>query len=267
MAHLIDLPVELLYELELYAASSALPRACKALYEVFKAAPASYRAQYLVARIDQSLTREHAITKILRFPLCNQAVLEAYLGMTTREAELWKCQVPELPRRLFRSLSAPSVSNFISAPGRAKGSPQWTERDHPLPFLRYLYSCPHILPPAVNSHDGYALTKAVQSGFIPLVRFLLHQGATPDWKNNLAVSIAIHRKDLRLVKMLVERVETRQLPEGKRTQGKRRRLEDRLVVTPEMLRAAVKCKAQDIVEYFTKEKGCIPDMQTLLMMQ
>ena len=261
----------MVYELELYAISPALPQTCKTLYQVFSAAPASYRAQYLIACIDQSRTREHTITKILRYPLCNQEVLEAYLRMSTRDTESWKRQVPELPRRLFRSLSAQSTSNpNIRAHGRAcsaTGTQQWTERDHPLPFLRYLYSCPHIRPPAVNSHDGYALTKAVQSGFVALVRFLLDHGATPDWKDNLAVSIAIHRKDLRLVKMLVERVETGQSPEGKRTRSKRRRLEDRLAVTPAMLRVAVKYKAQDIVEYFTREKGCIPDMQTLLMMQ
>ena len=197
--------------------------------------------------------------------------------MSTREtADSWKRQAPELPRRLFRSLSAQPTStsnpNIRAHCGRARsatgtGTRPWTERDHPLPFLRYLYSCPHIHPPAVNSHDGYALTKAVQSGFVALVRFLLDHGATPDWKDNLAVSIAIHRKDLRLVRMLVERVETGLSPERKRTRSKRRRLEDRLAVTPAMLRAAVKCKAQDIVEYFTREKGCIPDMQTLLMMQ
>ena len=260
----------MLYELELYAVSPALPQTCKTLYDIFNAAPASYRAQYLIACTDESRTRNHTVTKILRYPLCNQEVLEAYVRMRTKEIESWKHQVPELPRRLFRSLSAQSTSNCTRAHGRecsATGTRQWTERDHPLPFLRYLYSCPHIHPPLANSHDGYALTKAVQSGLVPLIQFLLDHGATPEWKNNLVVSIAIYRKDLRLVKMLVERVDTGQSPEGKRIRGKRRRLEDRLAVTPEMLRVAVKCKAQDIVEYFTREKGCIPDMQTLLMMQ
>lgn len=122
-------------------------------------------------------------------------------------------------------------------------------------------------PPAVNSHDGYALTKAVQVGFIQLVQFLLDHGATPEWKNNLAVNIAIRHKDLRLVRMLVERIDAGKSPDDKKAKGKRRKLEDRVAVTPEMLRAAVKCKAKDIVEYLTREKGCIPDMQTLLLMR
>ncbi|KAG6333500.1 hypothetical protein ID866_5589 [Astraeus odoratus] len=211
--------------------------------------------------MSRSRVHEYAIaTKMLRYPICDQEVLEAYFRMTTTERESLKKWVPELPKRLFYLLGTTKSNDSEN------GTSQWTERDHPLPFLRYLYSCPHIHPPAVNSHNGYALTKAVQARFIPLARFLLNHGATPDWKNNLAVRVAIHHKDLQMVRMLVERPETGRSPEGK-VKGKRRRLEDRVLVTPEMLRAAVKCKAQDIVEYFTREKGCIPDMQTLLLMQ
>ena len=71
--------------------------------------------------------------------------------------------------------------------------------------------------------------------------------------------VAIRRKDLSLVRRLIERPK-----EPEKT--KRRKLEDRILVTSEMLRMAVKCDARDIVEYFTLEKGCIPDMQTLCMM-
>lgn len=111
------------------------------------------------------------------------------------------------------------------------------------------------------------MTKAVQVGFVPLVRFLLDHGATPTWKGSLAIIIAIHRKDLELVRMLVERTDTETSSSKGKGNGKRRKLEDRVEVTPEMLRAAIKCKAQDIVEYLTREKGCIPDMQTLLLMR
>jgi hypothetical protein len=34
-----------------------------------------------------------------------------------------------------------------------------------------------------------------------------------------------------------------------------------------MLKVAVKLDARDIVEYFMKEKGCVPDLQTLQMMR
>lgn len=274
---LADLPVELLYEVGLYAVSPALPRTCKVLYAIFKNSPASYRAQYLVACIEQSHPREDAIiTKLLRYPICNEDVLEAYFRMTPSKAGSRKRWVPELPRHLFRSLAIKSKSlRSSSAPcvaarrGRSAGETlPWTELDHPLPLLRYLYTCPHIHPPAVNSHEGYALTKAVQSGFVPLIQFLLNHGATPDRKSSLAVLIAISRRDLPMVRMLVERSEPiHALPEGEKVGAKRRRLEDRVSITPKMLRAAVKCKAQDIIEYFTREKGCIPDIHTLLMLE
>lgn len=274
---LLDLPVELLYEVGLYAASPTLPQTCRYLNAIFKASPASYRAQYLVTCLEQSRPREDAIiTKILRYPICNEDVLEAYFRMAASKADSWKRWVPELPRRLFRTLAtdskssrSPSVSRVAPRRGRSEGGAlRWTELDHPVPFLRYLYTCPHIPPPAVNSHQGYALTKAVQTRFVPLIQFLLSHGATPDWKNNLAIFIAIYRKDLPMVKMLVERSEkTNTRPEGRSAGVKRRKLEDRVSVTPEMVRAAVKCKAQDIVEYFTREKGCIPDIHTLLMLE
>ncbi|KAF8556196.1 hypothetical protein OG21DRAFT_692766 [Imleria badia] len=252
MYTLITLPVELLYEIQLFATSHTLLQTCKALHRIFTSSPPSYRAQYLVACTDLSrIPKDAVLTKMLRFPICTKDVLEAYFR---RRDPGEQRSPPELPRRLFRALVRTSTGD-------------WSDRDPPLPFLRYLYACPHLRPPNANSHDGYALTKAVQVGFIPLVRFLLDHGATPAWKSNLPIISAIHRKDLGLVRMLVERMDTaKSSPKGKGN-GKRRKLEDRVEVTPEMLRAAVKCKAQDIVEYLTREKGCISDMRTLLSMR
>ncbi|KAI6103888.1 hypothetical protein EDD16DRAFT_1900377 [Pisolithus croceorrhizus] len=270
---LVDLPVELLYEIGLYAVSSALPQTCKTLHAIFKASPASYRAQYLVACMEQSHPREDTIiTKILRYPICDEDVLEAYFRLTPSEAESRKRWEPELPRRLFRSLATNSSSmqspfGPCVAPGHGRSESEtlrWMEQDHPLPLLRYLYTCPHIHPPAVNSHKGYALTKAVQARFVPLIQFLLSHGAMPHLKSSLAILIAISRRDLPMVRMLVERSETTHAqPMGEGAGAER----DRVSVTPEMLRIAVKCKAQDIIEYFTREKGCIPDIHTLLMLE
>lgn len=193
------------------------------------------------------------LTKLLRYPICTADILDALFRISSDIVSLkWR---PELPRRLFRSLAPRS---------RAK-PPLWTDQDHPLPFLNYLFTCPNIHPPDVNSHEGYALTKAVQAGFVPLVRFLLDHGASPRHKNSMPILVAIHRKDLSLVRLLVERVDRD--PAEQKQKGKRRKLEDRAQVTPEMLKVAVKLNAQDIVEYFTKEKGCVPDMQTLLMIR
>ncbi|KAJ2985161.1 hypothetical protein NUW54_g10242 [Trametes sanguinea] len=118
------------------------------------------------------------------------------------------------------------------------------------------------------------------------------------------VTVAIRRKSLPLVRMLIERdgpssadvtpkhaskklqrfagsddgnehgvangssgqTSSGQTSTGTNSGAKRRKLGDRLSVTPDMLRAAVKSDAHDIAEYLMREKGCVPDMQTVLMM-
>lgn len=131
-----------------------------------------------------------------------------------------------------------------------------------MPFLRYLIDSPKIPLLDINAHEGYALTRAVHAKFLPLIRFLLEHGADPQCKNGLAVIVAIRQKDLTLVKLLIEPEDT-PASGTKQRKTKRRRLEDRVAVTRDMVRAAVKVDSRDIVEYFIKEKGCIPDMQTL----
>ncbi|OBZ72472.1 hypothetical protein A0H81_07649 [Grifola frondosa] len=237
--HLGSLPVELLYEIQSYALSPSLPLIS--------------RCFFLQAKRTASVRALGLVSIALRYPICTQPVLETIF----RSSEYpitppWKSSnykiFTELPRRLFRSLTPQHD--------------EWTEDDEPLPFLRYLYDHPRIPPPAANSFDGYALTKAVYMGFRPLVRFLLDHGASPACKNNLAVTVAIRRKDLALVRMLIERdgavaasgspddgedrIE-RQKGRGVKRKAtetprasKRRRLEDRIGVTQEMLKVAVK---------------------------
>ena len=147
-----------------------------------------------------------------------------------------------LPRRLFRSLQPPESG--------------WSDEDEPLPLLRYLYQNSNIPPINTNSHGGYALTRAVHSKFLPLVHFLLDHKASPKCGNNLAVEVAIRQKDLTMVKLLVERPPVR-------TNGKRRKTEDRVQLDSKALKIAVKMKAQDIIEYLHFEKRVIPDVHTL----
>jgi len=98
------------------------------------------------------------------------------------------------------------------------------------------------------------------------VQLLLEHGASPARKGGLAVLVAIRQKSLPLVRLLIERGEADGGKGNGRNKNKRRRLEDRIQVTPEMLKAAVKAKARDIAEYFMQEKGCVPDIQTLHML-
>ncbi|KAJ7598848.1 hypothetical protein C8J56DRAFT_815078 [Mycena floridula] len=227
------LPVELLYEIQLMALSDALPRVSQRLYDVFHASSPLFRAQYILRRVSPS----NIYGSALRYPICSKetlTVLHRKCGPT------WNHD-PDLPRRLFRHL---------------RKSNEWTNDDHPLPFLRHLYSLPGIKP-HVDSYDGYALTRAVNAEFIPLIQFLLEHGASPKLNDAASVLVAIHQHNLALVKMLVE-------PNEKRG-AKRCKLEDRVELTPKMLKIAVKCDAQDIAIYL-RAKGCIPDMETLRLL-
>jgi hypothetical protein len=122
-----------------------------------------------------------------------------------------------------------------------------------------LYHNPEIPRVYTNANEGYALTKAVHAKFIPLVRFLLGHRASPKCHNNLAIKVAIRQRNIDMVKLLVE---TSNSKRGK-ANTKRRKLEDRVVLDSSMLKIAVMSGAEDIVEYLYREKGVLPDMQTL----
>jgi len=244
---------QIVYEVQLYALSPFLPYTSPHLRAVFDASPPSFRAQYIRGRVGP-INPSDFFTQSLCYPICTLEVLDA-LCRHLPDHPLSARSTCELPRRLFRSL------------GPKLGTLQWKEREHPLPFLRYIYSSPKIPHPDPNAHEGYALVKAVHANFLPLIRFLLHHGASPQYKNGLAVKVAIQKKDLSLVKLLIEPDASPPMAqEGNTTsKAKRRRLEDRIAVTPDMLKAAVKRDAIDIVNYFIHEKACVPDMKTLYL--
>jgi hypothetical protein len=255
-----DLSEQLLYEIHPLTCSPALPLTCKRLYHVFKSAPASVTAQYIIASLYEQ-TQEprrsrRTWTRIFRFPICTEKVFDAIVRHPATAAALNRAPVrPVLPRHLFRSLTP-----------KPDGSQPWTDRDQPLPFLKYLYdprrytATSLFQPPDINADDGYSLTRAVHAKFIPLVRFLLDQaGASPHHHNELAVRVAIRRKDLALVRMLIEPSESATATSS----GKRMKLMDRVEVNSEMLRLAVKCGARDVAEYLLREKKCKPDIETL----
>lgn len=253
-AGLESLPVEILYEVQVYVLSHFLPYTSRHLRGVFDSSPPSFRAQYIRGRVG-SIHSCDIFTKGLRYPICTLEVLDA-LCRQLPDHPYPTGSTCELPRRLFRLL-APKL-----------GALRWKEREHPLPFLQYLYNSPKIPNPDPNSHEGYALTKAVHASFLPLVHFLLQNGASPRCKHGLAVTVAIRKKDLSLVKLLIEPnpnpSETQE--GGKINKPKRRKIEDRVTVSSDMLKAAVRRNAKDIVNYFINEKACVPDMQTLYLM-
>jgi hypothetical protein len=240
--------LKLLYELQLFALSDSLPLVSHYFYDVFKNASSFFRANYILGRILNGSTApifgSDVYSKALRYPACNQRVLEV---LHTLMKDLPRnTKAIQLPRRLFRSLHAPEVG--------------WSDKDYPLPLLRYLYDNPNIPSINTNAHDGYALTRAVHAKFTSLIQFLLEHRASPKCHNNLAVEVAIRQKNLKIVKMLVERSDCH------KEKGKKRKLEDRISLDSRMLKIAVMSNAPDIVEYIHREKRVVPDVQTLKKM-
>lgn len=135
----------------------------------------------------------------------------------------------ELPRRIFRPTRGDTSSTYLS------------------PLLIYLFD---MYSPSADSHQGYALSRGVILSDLPLINFLLDHGADPNQREALAVQIAVNKADVSLVKLLVERKE-----EG----GKRRRLEDRVIVTEVLVRRAMQNdrtpEGRAIIDYFVNEKG------------
>ncbi|KAF8994211.1 hypothetical protein BDZ89DRAFT_1097065 [Hymenopellis radicata] len=209
------LPVELLYLIQLLALSEHLPLTSHHLKNVFDSSSNSFRAQYITRRIitDPVDWPPNLYSKVLRYRLCTPPVLDI------------------LPKHLFRRLDARKRA--------------YTDTDEPLPFLRLIEANPAIPPLNVNAHSGFALTMAVHASFIPLICYLLEMGANPAAKDAIAVIVAIRKKDLKLVRMLIE--------PGQKSSSKRRRFPDRMRCSeyPELLK--------DIVNYL-REKGCVPDL-------
>ncbi|KZP00379.1 hypothetical protein CALVIDRAFT_595201 [Calocera viscosa TUFC12733] len=180
-----------------------------------------------------------------------------------------------LPKRLFRALPAcaelPERARVDGAGGgdraqdQGQGQGQRNEAagEAAYPLLSHLL---HSYPFNADSHSGYPLAMSVRASHLPLVRLLLQHRANPGLKDGVAVKIAIAKRDLGLVRLLVERSDTGKGGREGRKGRKRRRLQDRVEVNPGMLQLAVKLDARDIVQYLM-EKGCVPDMKTLKMVR
>lgn len=118
------------------------------------------------------------------------------------------------------------------------------------------------------------------------MKVLLEMGADPGKQGALAVKVAIRLRNLAHVRMLVERTEAVCPRDGSNTSSgavgnlagpspsgnhdarcsscrKRRKLEDRVIITTELVGEAVKADARDIVDYFVHDKGCSPTLKTL----
>lgn len=232
---LSSLPVELLYEIQFYVVSDSLPIVGRRLHHIFISAPATIKVDYIMGRRLAHLNkscRSSVVSFALRYPLCRTPeVLDALLRRpAARPSEVTSVR---LPRWLFLRLG-PSG-------------------EEALPLLRYLFGRRDLsIRPIPDSHHGFPLASAVKAGAIPLVRFLLEQGASPYSKNALAVRLAVKRHNLALVRLLIDTSKSALEETG---------------VGSDMLKFAVKFGAGDIAKYLMNEKGCVPDLETISLLR
>jgi len=187
------------------------------------------KAEYLIGRHLLAQSSSSPVSCALRYPLCGTPeVLDALLGLPLDRTHV---DVVRLPRWLFRRRLGPSG-------------------EEALPLLRYLYGRPDL---SVRPVAGFLLASAVRAGAMPLVRFLLERGASPCSKNALAVRFAVKRRDLHLVRLLMDS------PKGSSGEA--------VEVGSNILKFAVKLDARDIAEYLMNEKGCIPDLDTIALLR
>ncbi|CAD6588765.1 MAG: hypothetical protein CYPHOPRED_004516 [Cyphobasidiales sp. Tagirdzhanova-0007] len=193
----------------------------------------------------------------------------------------------EIPKRFFRSL--PSTCPPFPESGSTGPSTSYDVFD--TTFLPFLSRMLFPLRGNPNSFRGYPLAKAVLARHLPLIQLLLENGADPSMKDGMSVMLAIGRNDIEVVRVLVERhpvsligqppapasysLDTfsrrpanslkRQISTADPVEYKKRRLEDRIRVTPAMLELAVKQQYEPLIEYFTG-KGVVPNLRTLNML-
>ena len=100
----------------------------------------------------------------------------------------------DVPKRLFRHISVPQ-SDAPSADSQV-----CARRD--IDMLRHILDDLRGDP---ESHKGYPLAKAVLAGDMQLIRLLLDAGAHPGTKECMSIMLAIDKKDIEIVRTLIER--------------------------------------------------------------
>jgi len=231
-----SLPVEILYELHLFALSPSLPLVSSYFVHLFKNTSPFFKATYILSRLEALGYSDcrSICTRALRYPICGRTVFKIICRLL-KDHKLYPKSPIQLPRRLFRSLLPPNGQ-------------EWTDQNYPLPFLRDIYGTPDLQVIHDDAYEGYALTKAVHAQFTPLVKFLLDNGASPESKDGIAVEIAIRLKNFDMFKMLVESSPSMKARDRETAES--------------MMGFAILSGASDIVEFY-REKGVVPNIGVL----
>ncbi|KAG9096007.1 hypothetical protein FRC06_009176 [Ceratobasidium sp. 370] len=286
---LLDLPPELLFDILVYSTSPQFPLVNKHVFHTFKHASPFVRAEFILCRYYNSLDKPRGgssptsvMHAALSYPMCTIPVLDALERISPPLLALSSAdrrRVSVSPGRwLFRNLYTdpkpkrrkPGPLAAALAPASGPRNQNQSPRSNPLQFLELLGARYALVFPERES--AFALSTCVRAGpaQYPLLRFLLRAGADPGASHCLALQVAATVGNMEVMKMLVEPSDADiGLLDGQagRVGGKRRRVADRVQPTRKVLLAAVKAKHTELARWLIHEKGVIPDMATMHMLQ
>ncbi|WWD18711.1 hypothetical protein CI109_103165 [Kwoniella shandongensis] len=288
---LTDLPVELLQQIHLLALNPFLPLTSTYIHSILHHPSPSYVATYLLALYSDYGPNE-ILVRALRHPVCTIEVAKDIQRIWDRR----RGYIPPIQsthdddkrrrhRHRTRSISLPLPVSQPTAPEltcrelpRRLFRPSSSSPSSPVhPLIHYLFD---QYSPSPNSHKGYPLCRAAFTSNYDLASYLLHKGADPAMKDCLAVEIAISNKDIKMVRLLVERDPTDCLStahasnegasgvvkgENKMSKKvKKVKLGDRIEIGTNMVETAMKKGSKEIVNYFVYEKKVMPPLQSIM---
>ncbi|WWD05325.1 hypothetical protein V865_003398 [Kwoniella europaea PYCC6329] len=282
---LTDLPIELLHHIHHLALNPFLPCTNHQLHSIFHH-PSPYYASTYLLRLYSAYGANEILTRSLRHPICTTEVAEEIRKIWDRRRGYIESPISSETKRRdsitsiekgkhrHRSISrspSPTPPPEPTAPAlQCTEVPRRLFRDpfdpsRPIhPLIKYLFDKYH---PSPNSHKGYPLFRAILTSNYELVTFLLEHGADPGIKDCFALDIAISMKDLKMVKLLVERDPSDSTPspvkEGLKN-GKKVKLGDRVEIGTRMVEKAIEKGSQEIINYFVYEKKVMPPLHSIM---
>ncbi|KAK6907792.1 hypothetical protein L486_05714 [Kwoniella mangroviensis CBS 10435] len=284
---LTDLPIELLHHIHFLALNPFLPCTNHQLHSIFHRPSSYYAATYLL-RLYSAYGPTEILTRSLRHLICTVEVAEEIRKIWDRRRGY--VEPPILSSETKRRNSTPSIEKGKQRRDRSVSrSPSPTPPPEPTapalqcteiprrlfrdpfdpgrpihPLIKYLFDKYQSSP---NSHKGYPLFRAILTSNYELVTFLLEHGADPGIKDCFALDIAISMKDLKMVKLLVERNPSETTPspvkEGSKN-GKKVKLGDRVEIGTRMVEKAIEKGSQEIINYFVYEKKVMPPLHSIM---
>lgn len=211
-------------------------------------------------------------------------------AITTVDTEQELATVPEYLQAPLRTM-VDTMNAMVPSAHREASMPR-----PPLAHLELLLRLVLLHRASPNSLQGYPLAMAVHRMSMPIICFLLAVGADPGLKQGFALQLASKKGWLEGLRMLVERDDKleaqwkqqvhslsetmhtivalrmhrpRPPPRKNAEPGgtKRRRIEDRLKLDTTHLQTAVRSNAWNVVAYMMQQKGVVPDVDTLRLME